>query len=174
MGSGLAIRPLATIGAIVVALVGATLWFLSSNGRSLALSEVDPEIAEATFRYQFAHNASAQQASANVYCVMYGVSWLAQPEDPPPQVLSRLADVTPPVTPVSQCSASMEKGVVDKTTGRSGLIFRLESVRCSGESSCEVNGGYYEGNLSSSGNTYTLEKRDGKWVVTKDVMNWIS
>jgi hypothetical protein len=37
-----------------------------------------------------------------------------------------------------------------------------------------VNGGYYEGNLSASGNVYTVERKDHKWVVTKDQMLWIS
>jgi hypothetical protein len=31
-----------------------------------------------------------------------------------------------------------------------------------------------EGNLSSSGNTYTVTKRNGKWEVTHDQMNVIS
>jgi hypothetical protein len=38
----------------------------------------------------------------------------------------------------------------------------------------KVEGGYYEGNLSSSGNTYTVKMENGKWAVTNDEMHWIS
>jgi hypothetical protein len=37
-----------------------------------------------------------------------------------------------------------------------------------------VPGGYYEGNQSSSSNVYTVEKRDGKWTVTKNVVGVVS
>jgi len=64
--------------------------------------------------------------------------------------------------------------VKDKATGKPGLIFTIDSVRCADTSRCEVEGGYYEAGLSASGNTYFLEKRDGKWVVVRDTMHWIS
>jgi hypothetical protein len=38
----------------------------------------------------------------------------------------------------------------------------------------EVSGGYYEAELSASGNTYYMRKKDGKWVCEKNVMRWIS
>ena len=34
-----------------------------------------------------------------------------------------------------------------------------------GDNSAEVAGGYYEGNLSASGNTYYVVRKDGKRVV---------
>jgi hypothetical protein len=32
----------------------------------------------------------------------------------------------------------------------------------------EVDGGYFEDGLAASGNVYTLEKKHGRWIVTKD------
>jgi len=60
---------------------------------------IDPEIAEATFRYQFAHNASSQQADAKVYCIGFGLDLAHGSErlDPSQDFLSRLYDVRPPV-----------------------------------------------------------------------------
>jgi hypothetical protein len=37
-----------------------------------------------------------------------------------------------------------------------------------------VNGGYYEGNVSSSGSVYTVSKENGAWKVVKDQMTVIS
>jgi hypothetical protein len=148
----------------------------TAKDRPAAQSPIDPDIAEATFRYQFAHNASGQQTDANVYCIGFGTgsSDSSKPRDPPPDFLSRLGDVTPPVKAYSQCSASADEGVKDKTTGKLGLIFTINSVKYIDNTRCEVEGGYYEAGLSASGNTYFLEKRGGKWVVIKDIMHWIS
>jgi len=129
---------------------------------------IDPNIAEAVFRYQFAHNESGQQSSADVYCVGYGTN-IGSENDPPAEILMRLSGMTPSVEPASHCPC--DKGRADH---RSWITFRIETVKCKSETSCEVEGGYYESPLSSSGNTYYLEKRDGKWVVTRDVMHWIS
>jgi hypothetical protein len=38
----------------------------------------------------------------------------------------------------------------------------------------DVEGGYYEGNLSSSGNFYRVERKAGVWVVTDDKVQWVS
>jgi len=139
-------------------------------------SLVDPEIIEAMLRYQFAHNASGVQGSASVYCIGFGSGSANSPkyQDPPPKFLARFTDVTPKVKAYSQCSRAAGNSVVDKTSGKRGLVFKIDSVKCASASECEVEGGYYEANESSSGNTYYLQKRAGKWVVVKDVMHWIS
>ncbi len=152
--------------------------FLSGFSSAPPASDIDPDIAEAVFRYQFAHNASGQKAEANVYCIGFssrsadgGIN-----RDPSTEFLTRFADVKPPVKAASQCSFDKKFGnsVVDRSTGGFGLIFRIESVKCADNSHCDVQGGYYEANESSSGNTYHLEKQREKWVVVGDNMNWIS
>lgn len=61
----------------------------------------------------------------------------------------------------------------DHAQGR-GLSFRIEQVEIDGDKAT-VTGGYYEGNLSASGNTYTVERQpDGRWKVTGNEMQWIS
>jgi hypothetical protein len=138
-----------------------------------------PEIAEAIFRYQFLHNASGLQSSATAYCIGYGAlgghsNDGKEPRDAPPQVVAALADVVPPVKAFTQCSHSLRAGVRDNQTHDHALIFTLDSMRCAAPRRCSVEGGYYESGLSASGNTYFLEQRDGKWVVIRDEMHWIS
>ena len=54
------------------------------------------------------------------------------------------------------------------------LRFSVAGVKWIDEITVEVEGGYYEGNLSSSGNVYRVHWLDGRWVVVGYKMNWIS
>jgi hypothetical protein len=136
----------------------------ANSGRN---SELDA-IYEVSFRYMFSNNASGQQKSAGVYCLAVGG------EDPAAEFLARFAGFHPPIRKASDCTASIEEGVLEKATGVRGLQFRIDEIRNKTSTTAEVIGGYYEGGLSSSGNVYFLEKKDGLWVVVRDVMEWIS
>lgn len=136
---------------------------------SPAPPEGAPDLREAALRPMFAKNASGQQQRARVFCIQ-----LEHESDPTPSFLARFGDVKIPVRPASACTQSADQGVVDKTTKARGLAFRVDAVRRIDADHAEVDGGYYEAGLSASGNTYTLERKNGRWVVTKDVMHWIS
>ncbi|MGH7328654.1 MAG: hypothetical protein ACREJX_09925 [Polyangiaceae bacterium] len=127
------------------------------------------DVREAVFRHMFGQNASGIQQGSGVYCLE-----VENQRDPTAGFLSRMHDVRTPVKAVSKCSASADKGVIDKSTGKHGLIFRIESVAFKDGHHATVNGGYYEAGLSASGNIYTVELRGTTWVVTKDQMMWIS
>jgi hypothetical protein len=116
------------------------------------------DIAEAVFRYQFEHNASGQKTSAPAYyLVLLGA-------DPPPEFLARFGDLSKPVMAGSEADPDYPNG----------LEFRVDSMERISASSVVVEGGYYEGPLSASGNTYLVEVVYGRWVVTCEVMDWIS
>jgi len=127
---------------------------------------LDPEMAEAVFRYQFLHNGSGQQTNAATYFLEIAG------DDPDDAFIRRFTGNQPPVKKRSQCSTEGMK-VTDKDTGRNGLIFTLKSISIKDEIRAEAEGGYYEAGLSASGNTYYLEKQNGKWIVTKDTLQWI-
>jgi hypothetical protein len=130
----------------------------------------DPDaVREATFRYMFGKNASGQKQSARVYCLEVENS-----ADPSAAFLARFKNVAPHVTRASACDASADKGVIEKSSGKQGLIFRVDTIIWVDDDHAEVGGGYYEAGLSASGNTYYLERKNGAWHVTKDVMHWIS
>ena len=139
---------------------------------ALALGQTNEEddIREAVFRHQFEHNASGQKQNANAY-------YLCGPgknRDLPADFMKRFATHKPPVRICSASHYDPNYGLVDNKTGRTGLSFHLGDVKWTSDSEVEVQGGYYEGNMSSSNNTYSVRKQNGKWVVTQDVMNTIA
>jgi hypothetical protein len=131
----------------------------------------EDDIREAVFRHQFDHNASGQQKSAHAYCLAILVG--EKDSDPSDQFMKRFAHHRPPVRKVSACHWG-SIGVVENRTGRPALIFRVSRITRISETEVTVDGGYEEGNVSSSGNTYTVTKSNGKWEVTHDQMNFIS
>jgi hypothetical protein len=142
---------------------------LGFAAENLRQSQED-DIREAVFRYQFEHNASGQQKTAKVFFI--GVEGNAG--DPSDMLLKRFADNKPPVRKASASHFVKGKGIVDKQTGELGLAFSVTSIKWISDTEVQANGGYYEAEESSSGNTYTLQKENGKWKVTKSKMNWIS
>jgi hypothetical protein len=134
-------------------------------------------VREAVFHYQFHHNESGQQQSAKVYFLsvmrLNDSTGRWNDSDPGTELLRRFDGNTPPVKPFSKCVTSVE-GVFDRQTGEMGLLFQAGAIRWVADDQAEVDGGYFEGGLSASGNTYYLERRSGEWIVTRDVMHWIS
>jgi len=126
------------------------------------------DVAEAVLRHQFDHNASGAQRNADYFFIFL------EKGDPPPALLARFANEKPPVLPASLATSSAFEGVKHKESGGRGLIFRISSIKWLDANTAEVEGGYYEAGLSSSGNVYRVERRSGKWSVTKDEMQWIS
>jgi len=143
--------------------------------RTLAASPADNDaIREAIFRHQMPHNASGLQQAARVCFLEVLDRTSGHYVDPSPALMKRFANNTPRVAGRSACTASADKGVRDKKTGEQGLIFTVGFIKWVSNDEVEVDGGYYEASLSASGNTYYLRKINGKWIVVKDVMNWIS
>jgi hypothetical protein len=119
----------------------------AATGPTAAAEE---DVLEAVFRYQFAHNASGIQQAAARYCISF-------PGDKAPSegFLSRFARNLPPVAAADQC---------DRTTGKD-LFFQAKAIEWEGDSTAVVHGGYWEGNLSSSGETFRVVREEGRWVV---------
>jgi len=114
-------------------------------------------VFEALFRHQFANNSSGSQQNALAYYLQI------DGEDPTAEFLKRFRKHSPPV----------RKGS-DFRQDCGGLLFRIDSWEWTGDTAVELTGGYYEANLSASGNRYKLVKRNGKWTVERDEMEWIS
>jgi hypothetical protein len=159
------------------AIVRATnlLLLLAITSASLAVdtdrTSQEDDIRETVFRHQFDHNASGQQKSAHAYCLAILVG--SKDSDPSDQFVKRFAHHKPPVRKASACRWDSTK-VVENRTGRPALIFHVSRITWISDTEVTVDGGYEEGNVSSSGNTYTVTKRNGKWEVTHDQMNVIS
>lgn len=114
------------------------------------------DICEALFRYQFKNNASGAQQNAEAYFLSIYEA------DPPKDLMARFEKSIPHVKLGSEFKVG------------SGLKFRIRSVKMLDKNNVEIEGGYYEAGLSSSGNTYQLQKKNSKWQVISDKMKWIS
>lgn len=120
-------------------------------------SEVEhAAVREALLRHQFKRNASGAQQNAKAFFIQI------DDKDPDDAFLKRFNGHSPPVRLGSQFRVG------------DGLLFHVEAFKWIDANTVEASGGYYEGNLSSSGNSYRLERKNGAWHVTVDKMNWIS
>jgi hypothetical protein len=126
----------------------------------------EEDIADAVFRYQFVHNASGRQQRASVYFLSL------RHRNPSKEFMQRFAGNKPRVSTVSECTEDQD--VRDLHTDEPGILFSITEIRWITRNQVQVSGGYDEGYLSSSGDTYFVEKRSGKWTVVRDEMHWIS
>lgn len=131
----------------------------------------EAQLLIAIYEYQFNHNASSQQQSAGVYCLSQSLMGEFD-NDPLDIVIEKFSNYQPPVRKVLDCNHSMS-GVTDKNTEKKGIIFFVTKLMISGDSA-RATGGYYEGGLSASLNTYLLKKRNGTWRVIEAQLNMIS
>ena len=146
-------RKLIMFGAVVALLIGCT----KPQGSKLKTEEQENlDICEAVFRYQFEHNASGAQQKAQAYFLE------VFKKDPSPEFLARFKDDTPPARKGSEFAIGK------------GLKFRVESIERIEKNKVRVSGGYYEAGLSSSGNIYTVVRKNESWIVEKNEMQWIS
>lgn len=129
----------------------------TTGGTQVSESTSDEDaVYDALFRHMFAKNASAAQQSAWTYFVTING------HNPSDRFLDRFQGHQPPV----RRGSFFEQG--------KGLHFHIGSLQWIDNDTVDTTGGYYEGNVSASGNVYRLKRKGGKWVVVKDEMQWIS
>jgi hypothetical protein len=128
----------------------------------------EDDIRETIFRHLFDHNASGLQQKAAVYFLSLG-----RERYPSEEFLERFKDHKPTVKSAIESSHNA-RGVVDKKTGKPGLIFSIHEIKWVSEKEIEAKGSYYEAGLSAAGYTYQSVKEQGKWIVRNQTMNWIS
>ena len=128
------------------------------------------DVLEAALRYKFAHNGSGLQNKGTAYFVSLG----DKANDPSDDFIKRFARHTPPVRKVSGCRYDNGGFVLDRETGKKGLLFRIKGVTWKSDTEAKVEIGYYEQGLSADWSTYALSKEKGKWKVTDTKLNSIS
>ena len=78
--------------------------------------------------------------------------------DPSPDLMDRFASHKPPVK------------VRSAFTQGTGVHFSISEIKMQSETVAEVRASHYLGNMGRGIYKHTVEKKDGKWVVTKDVI----
>ena len=81
----------------------------------------------------------------------------------PESLLRRFANHRPPV-----------HGETDCPSGEGVLTFQVRSVKWLSEDEVEAIGGYHEGNLSSSTESFRVAREAGRWVVKESRLLVIS
>lgn len=144
-----------------------------SAATSTSWLPIDDQVREAVFRHLFTHNESSVKDRALVYFLAIDEGG-GKRRDPSPALMAQFARQRPRVEPVSRADISFEKGAVHRDTGERGLVFRVSANKRVSDDVVEVEGGYYEGNLSASGNLFRVERKAGVWIVTDEKMQWIA
>lgn len=136
------------------------------------LEAADPDAVEALYRHQIAHNASGGKLNVALLCLAAGPDG-DRLADPPETILARFRGHAPPVKGYSGCRWD-DVHWEDRATGGEAIVHYVTRFSCPSAVRCTAAGGYLEGNMSASGNRYELERSNGRWRVTSDVMEWIS
>lgn len=123
------------------------------------------EIEAKAFKALFRENASATKTNATFYFIRLKDSL----NSTMPLVIDKLRKVRPEVKDLKyfESLTKDEQNKIDYLSFNISMVI-LNNKRAS------VYCGYYEGNLSSSGNVIELKKRFGKWRVISNNAIWIS
>ncbi len=129
---------------------------------------------EAFFRYKFENNDSGAQQNAEAYFLEIAG------KDPSSDFLARFDGHAPRVKKGSEfIEGSMFLREGEDIIENNGILFRIDSCKWVGlgwitRNHVEIYGGYYEGWLSASGNSYIWVRKKGKWTLKSKGIGWIA
>ncbi len=125
-------------------------------------------IREAVFRYEFQHEPDLDSRQLVFFLSV-------RDHDPPEALLRRLQGVRPVVKARSQYSTRPNSSeIIDKGTGRPGVIVQADRIHWRLPSVADVDGGYYRDGLCAAGIVYRVERQGKAWVVTRRTLKWIA
>jgi hypothetical protein len=143
--------------------------FLASCSTMRFDSDDESMIAESVLKSLYGDNASTGQSGK------VGASLCINGKNPPPEFLTRFADLRPTAFPCSASHFDEKLGeLVQRGTANPMISFSVTEIKLLSPTSATATGGYYEALLSSAGYSFKLSKINGKWVVQERVMDWIS
>ncbi len=126
------------------------IWFHGPKGQEML------DICEALFRHQIKQYESSGQNALQAYHLEIGR------RDPDPLLMQRFADHQPPIQPVSQRWSTRSR------------IFKIRKIIWMDDNTVEAQGGYHQGPMSGSTNTYRLIRKNKQWEVVMDRTDVIS
>jgi hypothetical protein len=137
----------------------------SHHGASSTQAEAEDDIREAVFRYRIGQ----LRAESLIFLSIDG-------KDPSNTFMARFGKSTGTVKKASQ-SYVEEHGMPslrDRETNQPGMSFSVGAVNWLSPERVEVQGGMYCGGLCADAGKYSLEKRQGLWVVIRYKMEMVS
>ncbi len=131
----------------------------------------EDDLTEAVLRYQFQQTNISARPDVKALCIQIGIL----NSDPSAEFLNRFEGNNPPVIKGSRCGFLPESGqMTNKTSGSPAVSFTVSTVSGQLFGQAVVDASQVSGNLGGAGFSYTVKKQDNKWVVTDNLMNWIS
>jgi hypothetical protein len=126
--------------------------------------------AEAAVRYELGA-VRGRLKDQPLLCLAAGDgSFLVSWNEPPAELVARLADVRPAIKPFGQCPMPQRGTPVDAATGKAGTLVTVWSTKCRDDSHCDVQisiGPYGYGDLDS-----VVKSADG-WSVSTAASTYI-
>lgn len=127
------------------------------------------EIRESVFRKEIASFSLSLQFKDGIFFLSIGQGG----SDPNDDFMRRLRDFGSKVKKQSMAKREIA-GVKDRETGHPGIILYANDIKFISDTEAEIEGGYYINGKGAGGSTFTVKLEKDKWVVTKEVLLWIS
>ena len=134
-------------------------------------------VREAIFRYQIATN---EVSKVKLYFLSIGLGEKGADifdasHDPSAAFMKRFDDLNASICKASAGTFNSPDGwVVEKRSGKRGILFQIRSLKWISETEVEAEGGFAAGMLYARGYTYTVMKVEGKWTVKTSTLKWLS
>lgn len=96
-------------------------------------------------------------------------------EDPSVEFIERFRNYRYKVLPVSYSKYDEQSGmVIHRSKDGTAAVLQIRTLKVFSEKKVKIDWGHYKANLNASGSTATLKYKNGKWLVVKSRMKWIS
>lgn len=161
----------ATTAATAVATI-ATMAAASTSAQDASALSRDDQVREALFKYLIAHDGPEVKDWARIHFL--AIEQDGKRRDPSPALMQRFAAYQPRIEGVSRADITADKGALHRDTGERGVVFTVGAVTRVSDDAVEVECSFFAANLSGSGGTYRVERKDGVWVVLKPKMLWVA
>ncbi len=131
-------------------------------------AEQENVIRRIVFNHLFKQASTDINDSIDVYCLV-----LERGKEPNRAFIDDFSIESVKVTTKSDCivdsseNSNFKDLVIDKNTGKRGVIFFITEIRWAGNSKVHVKAGYDSGVMSGATFLYDVEKKPGTWTIKK-------
>ncbi|HTI69083.1 MAG TPA: hypothetical protein VMF06_03915 [Candidatus Limnocylindria bacterium] len=121
----------------------------------------EDDIREAVFHRLINDASSTIKPSSAAYFIAFG----QRDDDPPMDFMTRFEGNLPPVYRFSRCKITAGKGVVDRISGETGIVFTINEIHWINPTEVDVSTTYYESMVNSAPLNYKVKKSEQGWKV---------
>lgn len=126
-------------------------------------------VQEAVLRYQVSERESWKD-EVEVFCIK--VKGDTGKEDTAARLVERLADGRRKIRKASACGTDKWGRAIEKRSRRPALFLELGKITWHSSTRASVESESHQASRDAAGGSYRVEKRNGKWVVVKEDIQW--